>query len=167
MSFLSLLSKIVGDAIKIDDWTTIKDNFDDHESRIGAVEGQAAKIIAFDFDVLLGSSAATLTGIQFYKAIQSFTVTTVELQIFEKGAISSGVLEIDVKKNSSPDDVGMTSILSSLPSIDFSTASDYDTASGILSPTEQDILLDEFLRLDVTSLPVGLGSFRVLVYGEV
>lgn len=165
--FLSLLSKIVGDAIKIDDWSTIKDNFDDHESRITAVEGQAAKIIAFDFDVLLGSSAASLTAISYYKAIQSFTVTTVEIQIFEKGSITSGNLTIDVKKNDSPDDTGMVSIMSTLPTIDFSTASDYETASGILSPTEQDISVDDFLRLDVTSLPVGLGAFRVVVYGEV
>ena len=167
MSFLTLVSKVVGDALKIGDWTGIKDNFDDHESRIASNEAQAAKIIVYDADVKLGASASSVTGLIHYKAIQAFTVTTVEIQIFDKGAITSGILEIDVRKNVSPDDTGMTSIMSTLPSIDFSTASDYDTSSGILSVAEQDIAFDEFLRFDITSLPIGLGKFRILVYGEV
>ena len=167
MGFLTLLNKLVGDPLKKDDWDKVKDNFDDHESRIASNESQAAKIIVYDSDVKLGASAASVTGLIHYKAIQAFTVTTVEIQIFSKGPIVSGILEIDVKKNTTPDDIGMTSIMTTLPSVDFSTASDYDTSSGILSVAEQDIAVDGFLRFDITSLPVGLGSFRILVYGEV
>ena len=84
MSFLTLVSKVVGDALKIGDWSSIKGNFDDHESRIASNEGQAAKIIVYDSDVNLGASASSVTGLIYYKAIQSFTVTTIEIQIFEK-----------------------------------------------------------------------------------
>lgn len=167
MSFISLITKFVGDALKVDDWANVKGNFDDHESRITSNEAQASKIIAFDFDVALGSNSDTYTGFAYYKAIQSFTITTIEIQIFNKGVITSGSLEIDIKKNSSPDDTGMTSVMSSLPSIDFATDPDYSVSIGTLSVTEQDVAVDEFLRFDITSLPVGLGAFRLLVYGEV
>ena len=167
MSFIAILKKLVGDPIKKDDFDKIVDNFDDHESRVGQLETQAAKIVVFDFTVFPPNNSGTVTGLTIYKAIQAFTVNTVEIQIFEKGSVTIGTLEVDVKKNSSPDDVGMTSIMTTLPSIDFSTASDYDTSSGVLTPVVQDIAVDEFLRLDITSIPVGVGKFRVLVYGEV
>lgn len=167
MAFTSLNPKVVGDAIKKDDWDNTKDNFDDHEGRITGVESSISKVIVFDSEVSAPSSAQSLTGITHFRALQAFTVTAVQVEIFEKGAISSGILSLDVKKNTTPDDTGMVSITTTEASIDFSTASDYDTDLADLDITQQDILVDEVLRVDITSKPASLGRFRILVYGEI
>ena len=156
----------VGAALKKELFQKIKDNFTDHESRISALSLGAAPIEVFNFDILNASSAATMTGVVHHEVIAPFTVTTVKLQIFEKGIISSGVLEIDVKKNTTPDDTGMTSILTTKPLIDFALNIDYDYSLGVLNGAQQSVVAGDILRLDITSLPTTpLGKFRVLVYG--
>lgn len=153
-------------AVKTELLKKIKDNLDDHETRLALQESGGSIIEVLNCDFYNVSSAATMTGLFYHKALFPFTVTKVEVQIFEKGSISTGSIEIDVKKNTTPDDTGMTSILSVKPIIDFSSASDYDADSGTLNATYQDILEDEFLRVDVTALPTSpLGKFRIVIYG--
>lgn len=157
----------VGNAVKKELFEKVKDNFDDHESRISALSLGAAPVVVFHFDVVNASSASTLTGLCHYEAIAAFTLTTVKVQIFETGSIVSGILEIDVKKSTTDlDDANFSSVLTTLPSIDFSTAVDYDSDLGVLDGVAQSVGAGDYLRLDVTSLPsLPLGKFRVLVYG--
>lgn len=167
MAYSTLNPKNVGDAIKKDDWDALRENGEDHESRITATESSISKVVVFDSEVSTPSSAQSLTGITHFRAIQAFTVTAVQVEIFEKGSITSGVLSLDVKKNTTPDDTGMVSITTTEASIDFSTASDYAVDLADLDITQQDIAVDEVLRVDITSKPASLGRFRVLIYGEV
>jgi len=170
MAFTTIPSALinVGKAIKKEIFSYVKDNFDDHETRINSLEGGANRVEVFNNTVLLGSISSTYTGIVFYEAQTAFTLTGAKVSIFETGSISSGTLEIDFKKNSSPDDTGMASIFTTKPSIDFTTASDYEESSNqVLDGTKTSISIGDFIRFDITSLPVGLGKLRIVLYGEV
>jgi hypothetical protein len=117
---------------------------------------------------LNASSAGSLTGLLHHEAIGAVTITKVAIRIFEKGIITSGIFEVDIKKGTSLDDLSMTSIMTTKPLIDFSAANNFDENIGVIDPVQQTASPGEFLRLDITSLPsIPLGRFRVLVYGVI
>jgi hypothetical protein len=156
----------VGKSLKKEIFDAIKSSLDDHEARINAISVGSAPIEIFNVTILNASSAASLTGLTFYRAPTSFNISLVQVEIFEKGAISSGTLSIDIKKGISLDDADLSTVLTTQPAIDFSTASDFDIETGVLDTDEQSVLQGEVVRLDVTSLPsIPLGKFRVSVYG--
>jgi hypothetical protein len=158
----------VGKAIKREIFTTIRSDLIDHETRITDLSLNTAPIEIWNNTVLNASSASTMTGLDYYRAITSFTISRVEIEIFQKGLVTSGVLSIDVEKGNTMDAGSMTSVLSVQPSIDFATASDYAISTGTLNVSNQTVTAGQFLRLDVTSLPaISLGKFRVLVYGTI
>lgn len=170
MAFVTIPSSLIqiGSALKKELFDLIKGNLDDLDSRVNALSLGAAPVEVFNFDVLNASSASSLTGLIHHEALSAFIVTEVKIQLFETGGISSGVLSVDVKKGPTPDDLTMVSILTTQPSINFLTAVNYDSASGVLDPSQQTIAQGEILRLDITSLPsTPLGKFRVLVYGVI
>jgi hypothetical protein len=117
----------------------------------------------FNTIVTKGSSDTSVTGVLHFKAPKNLTISYVQVQIFEKGSTSSGSLTIDVKKNTSPDNVGMTSLFSTLPTFNFSTISDYATSTGTLSVTS--VSEGDYLRLDITTVPATFtGSFQIIMY---
>lgn len=156
----------VGKATKKELWRKVRESFIDHESRIQALAVGTSPVVVFNNDVLNASSATSLTGLAYFRSYIPFTITTVKLQIFEKGIITSGILSFDIKKGTSLDPLTFNSVLTSEPSINFSTAVDYQESDGILDSLEQSVNANEYLRLDITSLPaIPVGKFRVLVYG--
>jgi hypothetical protein len=158
----------VGKATRKEIFDAIKSSLDEHENRINALAVGATPIEVFNFPVLNASSASSLTGLTYYRAITSFSISLVQIEIFEKGIIDSGSLSIDIKKGSSLDGSTMESVLTSQPVINFLTASDYAVATAVLDPLKQSVVQGQVLRLDVTSLPsIPLGKFRVLVYGSI
>lgn len=156
----------VGKAVKKELWEKVRSNLDDHEQRIQALSFGSSPIIVFNNDVLNASSANSLTGLAYFRSVVPFSVTTVKIQIFETNGISSGILSMDIKKGASLDPLTFNSILTTEAAIDFSIANDFDESDGILDPIEQSVASNEFLRLDITSLPsTPVGKFRILVYG--
>lgn len=158
----------VGDPIKAETLTTVRANFEDHESRIGSVETGSALIVVFDLTVVNAASASTFTGLTFYRALQNFTLTGCEIQTFEHGSLT-GTLQIDVKVNTTPDSVGMASVFTTKPSIAMAAA-DYSVSTNqVFDGTKVAVAAGKILRLDVTSMPTNgtLGKFRVQLYGEV
>jgi hypothetical protein len=127
--------------------------------------GGGGLIEVFNFPVILGSSAQSLTGLAYFRAPSSLNLKNAFLQVWEMNSISSGLLEIDIKKGITPDDSTMVSIFSTLPQIDFSLASDYETSSGVKATSS--VANGNWLRLDVSSIPSGwLGKFSVTLYAE-
>lgn len=170
MAFIEIPASVieVGKAIKKEIFAAIKSSLDDHENRINALSVGASPIEIFNFPVLNALSANSLTGLTYFRSTTAFNISLVQVEIFEKGGITSGLLSIDVKKGPTLDGAGMVSVLTSQPVVDFATASDYDIETGILDPLNQSVSQGEVLRLDVTSLPsTPLGKFRVLVYGSI
>jgi hypothetical protein len=155
----------IGKAVKKELWDKVKANEDDLDSRLVAQESGGSVIELVNQDIINASSAGSLTGLFYYKATYDFTVTSVQVQIYEKGIISSGSVTLDVLKSATLGGT-YTSVLSVLPTINFATASDYDSNSGTLNPTYQDILTDEVLRVDITALPAtAIGRFRIIITG--
>lgn len=156
----------VGKAIKREIFTYVRDNFINLNDRVSSLELGSAPIEVWNNTIFNASSASTLTGLDYYRALTNFTISRVELEIFQKGIVTSGVLSANILKGNTMDASSMTTVLTTQPSIDFSTASDYDIVTGTLNVSNQTVAAGQFLRLDITSLPaIPLGSFRVLVYG--
>lgn len=125
--------------------------------------GGASPVEIFNFTMGTRGTESTITGAMHFRAPQGLTISSVVIQIYEKNGVSSGTLTVDIKKNTSPNDVGMTSIFSAAPSFDFSTAADYATSSGTISTSS--VSSGNYLRVDVTSIPSGwAGYFQVMVY---
>jgi len=144
---------------------TLKDAIEDGDIGGSGGGGGGGIVEVFNHVVTLGSSAPSLTGLNYFMAPQNIQIKKVRLLVYTKNGVNSGNLEIDIKANATPNDTGMTSILSTKPLIDFSTASDYDISNGVIST--QNISNNNFLRLDVTSIPAGwVGSFQVICYAE-
>jgi len=170
MAFVTIPSSLIqiGSALKKELFDIIKNDLDDLDSRVNALSLGAAPVEVFNLDVLNASSASSLTGLLHHEALSAFIITEVKIQLFETGGITSGTLSVDVKKGPTPDDLTMVSVLTSQPNINFLTAVDYQTATGVLDPSQQSVAQGEILRLDITSLPsTPLGKFRVLVYGVI
>lgn len=148
--------------------TYVKDNLDDLNSRLSTVEGSASKIIIYDEIVLNATSAASFTGVDFYRVPSSFDLIDSKVFIFLKGSLT-GTLEIDIQKSSTPDFTSSVSVFTTKPSIDFSTASSYDESSNaVFDATNKSVTEGDYLRLDISSLPSGgvIGAFGLTLIGE-
>ena len=171
MAFSSIVSSTisVGKAIKAELFSIIKNNFDDHETRINTVETNATKVNVLKFDFRNAASFSALTGAYYYEADQDFTITDGYLRIFEKGSLT-GILQIDIKKSTTNlDGPSFTTIFTTKPSVNFATAADYDASTNqVFDPGQVSIQAGDFLRLDITAMPTNgvLGKFLFTAYGE-
>lgn len=116
-------------------------------------------------DIIFASSyPGGAAGVMYYKVPYDMSIDKCTFQIFELSGVSSGILEIDIKKNTTPADAGMVSIFITKPLLDFSTASDFDEFSGTLSSIS--LSENEWLRLDLTLIPPGYtGPIQITLYG--
>ena len=167
-TFSTLDDLDVGDPLRKEYFDKNKCNQDDINSRLGTVEAGAGKVFVFNFRVRNAIRADSLTCISLFKATFDFTLIDARLQAFEVGTLT-GDLEIDVKKNTSPNPIGFTSVFTTRPLLDYDLISNYDESSNaVFDANQTDILDGDFLRLDVTSLPSNgvINSFYVTVIGE-
>lgn len=159
----------VGDPIKKELFDRIKANEDDHETRLSNLESTVAKIDFMKFMVANASSASSFTGMYYYEANGSFTITDAFIRIFTKGALT-GNLEIDIKVSTTDmDNASFVSIFTTKPKIVFSSISDYGKSTNqAFDATKINIQSGDFLRLDVTELPTNgvISRFLIEAYGE-
>lgn len=155
-----------GDPVTEDLFSTIKDNEDNLDSRVTALEGTASKIIVYNGIFCNASSAGSLTGLMFERIPADFTITDAKVYIFTKGSLT-GNLELDVRKSSSADFTSDSSIFSTKPKLDFSVASNYaESSNAVIS--SGGFTAGQYLRIDMTSLPAGgvLSKWGVYIIGE-
>lgn len=168
-STISSLAIAVGSAIKAELWGKVKDNFDDHESRINAIESTTSKIPIIKFMVLNGSEFSTGTGLYYWESNDNFTITSAYVQIFEKGSLS-GTFEVDIKKSTTDlDGASFSTIFTTKPSITFASVSDYAKSTNqVFDPTKINIVSGNYLRFDITQMPTTsvMSKFLITVYGE-
>ena len=160
----------VGKALVKNIFQKTKDNFDIIHKDLNSVLIKVKKVEIFNSTVLLGNFYSTLTGIAYYQAPSNMSFNACIISIFEKGSINSGNLEIDVKKNSSYNSVGMNSVFSTRPKIamgsiaDYGKSSDAGQTAAVFSTVE--IAANDILRLDITSIPAGLSRFNIFLIGN-
>ena len=168
MAFNSISSLLiqVGKPIIKTLWDLTKDNFDDHESRIAGVEQGATKIEVWNDLVRVRQNSASLTGLDIYRSVANMNLIEARVSIFTIGP-AAGILEFDILKAPTLDFSSAVSVFTTKPSLDLGTASDFDqSVNAIFDINEQEVLKDERLRLDITSLPVNLSSFEIFLLGE-
>lgn len=175
MAFITLPTVIleVGKAIKKEIFTIIKDNFDDHESRINGIELGANKVEVFNFEVtgfINNYTSSDLVQIGTHRATSDFTLIEAKLTLMNNSSGStsttSGVLSIDLQR-STDDGVTFATVLSGLPEIaDGTNATGSTSSSVVFIGGGEDILQDDLLRVNVTSKKDTQGSFLITVYGE-
>jgi hypothetical protein len=159
----------VGDPVTASLGTKIKDNFDDHEARILAVEALQNKVIVFMDTFYNAAQFTDVDDLIRYNATFDFTLTEAKIYIFTKGSLT-GTLELDVKKNSSLNPAGFSSVFTTKPSIDYSTISNYGSSTNqVLDATAKNISAGDWLKVDITEMPGGgiVGKYVFVVYGEI
>lgn len=169
MAFSSLNSTLinVGKPIIKSIFQTLKDNQDDLNTRLSAVESAASKIVFFNGTVTSAGSYAAVTGLIFHRVTAGIDLTDAKIAIFDKGGISSGTLEIDIQKASSPDFTSSVSVFTTKPSLDLSVASNYTESSNMVLSVSNKVLTEgDYLRFDISSLPSGLSKFQLYLIGE-
>jgi hypothetical protein len=169
MAFTTLAQALiaVGQPLKKLIFQTLKDNQDFIEARVTSVEASTNKIMFFDGVISNAATYATATGLIFHRVQAAIDVTDCKVVIFDKGGISSGVLQLDVQKATSADFSASVSIFTTKPSLDLSTAANYaESGNMVLSSSNKVLSEGDYIRIDVSSLPTGLGKFQVYLIGE-
>lgn len=164
----------VGEAIKKRLFTRIKDDLDDHETRLNAVEAGINRIDIFNFEVtgyIFNYPAAELVGVGTYKAPQNIIITEVKVIILNSASSpysssSAGSLKIDLERSTNNGATWAT-VLSSQPTIgDGSYAAGAESAMVSFITNGEILLADQLLRVNVTSKKDSQGSFQIITYGD-
>jgi len=157
MAFTALNSSEVasGEATRTELFTKIKDNFDDHESRLSDVEAFTASAQPFTF--MIDGQGVVGDGKDYIRIPFGITVSGVKLFVKEAGL--SGTVTVDVQRK-----VGAGAFASILSSTISSVYTDGDlfvvSASGIAISV---IPAGSFLRLDIDAVQLGASGYDVII----
>lgn len=185
MAFESIGSSVieVGKALKKSLFNLIKDNFDDHESRLNNIELGAGKVVVANFSVvgyISHYAASELVDLCTFRAPSDFNLLELVITITDSPngfnsvgvpvtTSTSGTLELDLKKSI---DGGITysSILTTKPKINDGYNGAGTSSNGVGGTavvfTDVAIKQDDLLRIDVTSLKDTQGCFNISCYGS-
>lgn len=140
----------------------VKDNFADHETRIGGLE--AGSNIDYQCIILRVNGryshlSTPYTGL--LKTTINFNMVVVGARLIIDGAGTSGTTEVDVKYSRSGG--SYTSIFDTLPSVAFGEGNDAISSNAVLDATDKNLQAGDIIRLDITSTQVGGNSFTVRI----
>lgn len=162
----------VGKAVVKQIFQLISDNSDDLNTRLSSVEALNNKKVFWNGTVRGASSFTSGTRASILRVESAIDVTDVKVAIYDDTtAITSGILEIDIIKatgaGDGPDFSSSVSLFTTRPSIDFSTASDYDESiNAVISVANASLVEGDYIQLNVTSKPADLGRFFFYATGE-
>lgn len=145
-----------GEPVAFDLWTKVKDDLDDHESRLAGAENTIIKPFPYVFEVkgpyYLGGTVSAVAYIRMQNAI-----TLSAAQIFVPTAGTSGTLEIDIQYKRGVS--AFATIFTTRPSVAFGAGNFAVSSNGVLSVT--DIEAGDILRLDIVSVQQAHEEFHV------
>lgn len=136
-----------GEPVKAEVQTKIKDNFDDHESRIGTLESAINSFRPLEFVVkgMYSKFGSGQTDVLFDRINFNLTLLAARLVIDKAG--TAGTTEVDVYYKRG---VGAwTSIFSTKPSVAFGAGDKGISTNAVLSTTA--LQAGDLLRMDITS----------------
>lgn len=154
----------VGDPITKELLDKIKNNEDDHESRINQLETSGGSIFILNEAFCLAGIDSGSTDIFYYKATQDMSISDFRVQIFAKGSVSSGTLSFDLEKATNTNNANFNSILDSDLSFNFASDADYLEKTADIS-SSNDVDAGEVIRIKVTSTPTNFGGKVLIVIG--
>lgn len=150
-----------GEPTSQDLFQKVKNDFDDHESRLSTLETSSNLFAPFNFEIVgpYGSGIA-VDGLMHDVIRFNITVLNVLLFIHKAGVSGTTTIDVEYKRG-----VGaFTSILSAPLSVVY-TSGDFFVASGTLSVTS--LLANDIIRLNVDSAQVLGQGFSVKLEYEV
>ena len=157
----------VGRAIRRELFHKIVTNLNDLDSRVTSLSTGANKIVIWSDAVKVRANTGSLTGLDVWKSPLDFTLLDAKVAAFEIGG-AAGILSMDVEKSPDLDPGNFVSVFSTLPSLDYGLASDYDeSTNGVFEVTEQSVSAGDWLKLSFPSLPTPIGIFGVYLIGEI
>ena len=168
MAFTTIPSTLyqVGKAVKKLLFTYLVENQDDINTRLGVVEAGANKVVIYDELFYLRQNSTTLTGVDEWRAPSAFTLLDAKVTIGVIGT-ATGTIEFDIQKSADRDPANFSTVFTTKPSIALAAASDYDTSTNaVIDAGQVDISTGNFLRIDFTQMPVGMGVFHIYLIGE-
>lgn len=169
MAYTSLSSTLyaVGRAVTRQLFSTLGNSMDDLNTRVLSLEASANKIEVFNGLVMNAAAYSSATAVIFHRIQSAIDITDVKVALYDKGGISSGTLSVDVQKASGGNDFSSSvSILTTQPSLDLSVAANYAESSNAVLNVNKSCSEGDWIRVDITSLPSGLGFFHLYVIGE-
>lgn len=158
MAFSALTTAQIAasEPVKQELWTKVKDNFDDHETRVTTLEGSLQVFAPIEWRVFGAHwKTGSDTGLAFERITESITLTSGTLYIIDDG--TSGTLTVDVQKSSSGGG-SFSTIFSTKPTL-AQGGGNHGTNNGVLSTTV--LVSGDILRLDVSAYQVGNIEFYV------
>jgi hypothetical protein len=156
----------VGDPITKELLDLIKDNMDDHETRILANETLGAVLYVYNGQVdFKNFDSVNGTDIFYYKATTDFNLTDFRIQLFDKQGLTSGTLSFDVQKSTDTNDSNFNTILNSALSFNFASDSDYDEKVASIDAGLAEIASGEVVRVEVTGIPSNFNGKVLMVIG--
>jgi len=151
----------VGDPITRDLWVLLKNNFDDHESRINSLATTGGTVFIFNGDVSFVNYSSLRPNIFYYTARQDFSINDFRVRLFTKDGVSSGTFSFDLQKLNDnnlllpPSDANFSSILSTQIIFNFATDTDYTEKVAAINASLNDIPTGQIIRVKITSFPAG------------
>lgn len=141
--------------------TKVKDNFDNHESRLIAVESGGAVTYPPIIMRVNGYYAGKNLTDGLLKTTLNFNLTITGVRLIIDVAGSSGTTEIDLEYKRG---VGSwTSIFTTKPSVVYSAGNDASSSNAVLDTSKVALEAGDFLRLDLKSVQTAGNSFMVRI----
>lgn len=135
----------------------IKDNFDDHESRIESLEAGSTG----DPPIILRVNGGYYNATGILKTTTNLTLNLTGVRLLIDAAGSSGTTQIDILRKRGAG--SYTTIFTTKPSVAFSAGSDALSTNGVLDAGMLDFIAGDILRLDIISSQVAAKGFLVRV----
>lgn len=161
MAYTNPVEKIVGDPIVKEIFDVYDANFVDIDARLTSLSGGSGVVSFFNDDIIPVNPNEKV----YVEVLQDCIITEVAIQLYEKAPATTGSLSIDIKKNTSTNPSGFTSIMSIPPSLNIALASNYQRTTGVINVASQSLTAGNILRFEISSLPFGLQKFRLIVKG--
>lgn len=151
MSFVSINAGEIesGDPVKATTLTKVKENFDDHESRLLTVEAANS---AFP-PIILRVNGTYPVDANVLKTTANFSFEITGARLLIDTAGTAGTTEIDIQRYRSGG--SYESIYTGLPSVAFGAGNDAISSNGVLNASKTDIEAGDILRLHTTSTQTG------------
>jgi hypothetical protein len=167
MAFITIpaASIAAGKPTKQELFDLIKDDFDDHESRLTTVENAVATVAPLEFYLngLYWRYATPQTGVLYQRLQAGINILAIRLIIVIAGTTGTTEVDLQYKVGANP----FVSAFTTRPSVAFG-AGDYAVSSnGILTGTPLNLAAGTILRLDVTSAQTYADSAIVQIEYEV
>jgi hypothetical protein len=136
----------------------IKTNFDDHETRIGSIESGSS--VAYP-PLIMRVNGSYRTKTAILKTTCNFNLMVSGLRLIIDHAGTLGTTQVDVKFKRGAG--AWTSILTTLPSVSYTSGDDAVSTNAVLNPTYSTLQGGDLIRLDVVSVQTSSMSFMVRI----